>query len=307
LSSRRREPRETQRSRRNQFLARYRKLGHSLTGDEQMGKSLRVNTLKTSDDVLIDKMRTLGADLSKVDFLTHGYWIGKTSFSLGASFEYLLGHYSLQEAASQYAVEALNPSPEDLVLDMCAAPGGKTAQISAYMKNRGRLIALDSRRRRLYALENTLERCGVENCVAYWGDARDMDFKDLTFDKVLLDAPCSGNYAADTDWFMKRRLVDVNNNAEYQRTLLEAAIRLLRSGGVLLYGTCSLEPEENELNIQWLLDNYDVKLENVEGPGSPGLTEVFGESLSPEILKTMRLWPDEAGTQGFYVAKVVKQ
>ena len=307
MNRRRQGPREPQRSRRNQFLARYRELGHPLSGDDQMGKSLRVNTLKTSDDVLIDKLRTLGADLTKIDFLTHGYWIGKTSFSLGASFEYLLGHYSLQEAASQFAVEALNPSDEDLVLDMCAAPGGKTAQIAAYMENRGRLIALDSSRRRLYALENTLERCGVENCVAYWGDARDMDFKGLVFDKVLLDSPCSGNYAADTDWFMKRRLVDVRNNAEYQRTLLEAAIRLLKSGGILLYGTCSLEPEENELNIQWLLENYDIKLEKVEGPGSPGLTEVFGESLSPEISKTMRLWPDEARTQGFYVAKVVKQ
>jgi NOL1/NOP2/sun family putative RNA methylase len=271
-----------------------------------MGKSLRVNTLRTSDDVLINKLRTLGADLAKVDFLTHGYWIGKTSFSLGASFEYLLGHYSLQEAASQYAVEALNPSKEDLVLDMCAAPGGKTTQIAAYMENQGRLMALDINRRRLYALENTLERCGVENCVAYCSDARDMDFKGLTFDKVLLDAPCSGNYAADTDWFMKRRLVDVVNNAEYQRTLLEAATRLLTSGGELLYSTCSLEPEENELNIQWLLENSDVKLEKVEGPGSPGLTDVFGKTLSPDISKTMRLWPDEAGTQGFYVARVVK-
>ena len=271
-----------------------------------MSKSLRVNTLKTSDDELIDKLRSLGAGLTKVDFLTHGYWIGETSFSLGASFEYLLGHYSLQEAASQFAVEALNPSQEDFVLDMCAAPGGKTAQIATYMENQGRLMAIDSSRRRLYALENTLERCGVENCVAYWGDARDMDFKDLVFDKVLLDVPCSGNYAADTDWFMKRRLVDVNNNAEYQRTLLEAAIRLLKSGGELLYSTCSLEPEENELNIQWLLENNDVKLEKVEGPGSPGLTDVFGETLSPEISNTMRLWPDEAGTQGFYVARVVK-
>jgi NOL1/NOP2/sun family putative RNA methylase len=297
---------QEQRSRRNQFLSRYRELGHPLTGDEQMRRALRVNILKTRDTVLIEKLHEHGAELEKVDFLSHGYFIGETSFSLGASFEYLLGHYCLQEAASQYAVEVLNPTQEDLVLDMCAAPGGKTTQIAAFMENRGRLIALDNNRRRLYALENNLERCGVKNCVAYHSDVREMDFKGLLFDKVLLDAPCSGNYAADPDWFLKRRLVDVRNNSEYQRTLLDAAIRLLRSGGVLLYSTCSLEPEENEVNVQWLLENHDITLEKVEGPGSPGLTEVFGSTLSPEIAKTMRLWPDEAGTQGFYVARLVK-
>jgi 16S rRNA C967 or C1407 C5-methylase (RsmB/RsmF family) len=174
------------------------------------------------------------------------------------------------------------------------------------MTNAGAIVAVDVSRERLYALENNLERCGVTNCLAYWEDANAMDFKGKQFDRVLLDAPCSGNYVADRGWFSKRTLKDVGLNAERQRQLLGTAVKLLKPGGVLVYTTCSLEPEEDELNVQWLLDNNDLKLEGIEGSGSPALTEIFGDELNGEIAKCRRFWPDETGTQGFFVAKVVK-
>ena len=289
------------------FLDRYRQLGHTLTGDEKPSKSLRVNTLKTNAPQLIERLQKHGASLKKIDYLTDGYQIQETPFSLGASFEYLLGHYTLQEAASQFPVQSLNPQPGEAVLDMCAAPGTKTTQLAAHMENTGALVAVDIDRSRLYALENSLERCGAENCAVYHIDVNELDFGELRFDKILLDAPCSGNYVIDEEWFNKRTLDDVEWNAERQKGLLNTAVGLLKEGGILSSTTCSLEPEENELNVQWLLDNFNVQLREIQGPGSPGLTEVFGNKLDDEVAKSMRFWPEEMGTQGFYVAEAAKQ
>jgi NOL1/NOP2/sun family putative RNA methylase len=286
------------------FLERYRRMGHDLSGDERTSSALRINTLKTDAGALVERLSRLGATLERVSYLRDGYTIERSGFSLGASFEYLLGLYALQEAASQFAVEVLRPERGETILDMCAAPGTKTSQISAHMGNTGAVVAVDVSRGRLYALENNLERMGVVNCAIYHADANELDYGGLLFDRVLLDAPCSGNYVADGAWFSKRRPRDFEGNAERQRRLLGTAVGLLRPGGVLVYTTCSLEPEEDELNVQWLLDNHDVSLDRVEGPGSPGLTEALGERLDDEVGRCMRFWPDETGTQGFFVARV---
>jgi NOL1/NOP2/sun family putative RNA methylase len=288
------------------FLDRYRMLGHRLTGDEKTPQAIRVNTIKTSDAEIVETLTSLGVKLTRVPYLDHGYVVEESGFSLGASIEYLLGLYSLQETASQFATQTLAPNAGDVVLDMCAAPGGKTTQIAAYMGNKGLLYAVDVDRRRVYALENNLERCGVENGLVYHGDVTSLDLG-TRFSKVLLDAPCSGNYVTDPGWFRKRSIEDVHRNAETQRRLLTAAVRHLEPGGTLLYATCSLEPEENELNMEWLLSNHEVTLEEIDGPGEKGLTEVFGQRLSEEISKCHRFWPNITHTQGFFLAKVVKR
>ena len=140
------------------FLGRYRELGRSLTGDETSPQSIRVNTLRAGDEELLGKLRGLGVRLSRVPYLDHGYSVEDSGFSLGASIEYLLGLYSLQEAAAQLPAQALGATGEDVVLDMCAAPGGKTTQLAAYMGNGGVLVAVDASRGRVYALMNNLER-----------------------------------------------------------------------------------------------------------------------------------------------------
>jgi NOL1/NOP2/sun family putative RNA methylase len=288
------------------FLDRYRMLGHRLTGDEKTPQAIRVNTIKTGVAEIIETLTSLGVKLTKIPYLDHGYVAEEAGFSLGASIEYLLGLYSLQESASQFAAQTLAPSSGDKVLDMCAAPGGKTTQIAAYMGNRGLLYAVDADRDRVYALENNLERCGVMNSLVYHGDVTTLELG-TRFSKVLLDAPCSGNYVTDPSWFGKRSIEDVHRNSETQRRLLSTAMRYLEPGGVLLYATCSLEPEENELNMEWLLRNHEVSLEEINGPGEKGLTEVFGQHISEEISKCHRFWPDTNNTQGFFLAKVVKR
>jgi NOL1/NOP2/sun family putative RNA methylase len=286
------------------FLERYAELGCNLTGEEVTPQAIRVNPLRAEDAEVVDTLSGEGVRLRKIPYLDHGYEVVSSGFSLGASLEYLLGLYSIQEPASQLPVQALAPGPGDTALDMCSAPGGKTTQMAVYMENGGALYAVDISRDRLYAVENNLERCGVTNCLVYQGDAAAIDLG-VRFNKVLLDAPCSGNYVTDPEWFSKRTLRDVEENAARQRLLMSRALELMEPGGKLLYSTCSLEPEENELNIQWLLEKHDVELIHVDGPGCPAPTSVFGAELDPGISRCRRLWPGE-GTQGFFLAEVVK-
>ena len=288
------------------FLDRYKAMGHELRGDERTRRAIRVNTLLSSREEVIGKLEARGVKLTPIPWLRDGFHTEGGESSVGASFEYLLGLYAIQEAAAQFPVEVLAPSNGQLVLDMCAAPGGKTAQAAAWMGNGGAIVAVDVKRNRLYALENNLERLGVENCVAYCADAAGLDYGCELFDKILLDAPCSGNFVTDGEWFRKRDIGDVEKNALEQRRLLGAAVRLLKPGGTLVYTTCSLEPEEDEFNAQWLINNHAVRLEEVTGPGSPALIEVLGKTLSPEVARCRRFWPDETKTQGFFIAKVVK-
>jgi NOL1/NOP2/sun family putative RNA methylase len=281
-------------------------MGHQLRGDEGTHRTIRVNTLRASKVEVAEKLGRRGVNLRDIPWTRDGFYIEEGGTNVGSSFEYLLGIYSLQEAAAQFPVEVLAPKPGEVVLDMCAAPGGKTTQIAAWMDNRGAVIAVDIRRDRLYALENNLERTGVENCIVYYGDAANMDYRGTLFDKVLLDAPCSGNYVTDRSWFSKRNIRDVEKNAAKQRELLDAAVSLLKPSGVLVYTTCSLEPEEDEYNVQWLLDNHCIQLEKVDGPGSPASTEVLGKALNPDIAKCRRFWPELTETQGFFVARGIK-
>jgi NOL1/NOP2/sun family putative RNA methylase len=288
------------------FLERYASMGHPLTGRERTRRAIRVNVLRATHKEILSGLGVRGIKLAPIPWLRDGLYVDGGEISVGASYEYLLGLYSIQEAAAQFPVEVLAPTAGETVLDMCAAPGGKTTQMAEWMGNTGVIVAVDVRRERLYALENNLERTGVENCVVYHADAVGLDYGGIQFDKVLLDAPCSGNYVTDRSWFSKRSIGDVEANAIEQRRLLNAAVELLKLGGTLVYTTCSLEPEENELNIQWLIDNHNLRLETVDGAGSPALTKVLGKNLSRDISKCRRFWPDEAGTQGFFLAKGVK-
>ena len=291
---------------REDFIELYQSLGGSVTGDETTPKAIRVNPLKTEDQTLVAILEDQGVELEKIPFLDHGYRVISSPFSLGASIEYLLGYYSLQETASQLPVQVLSPSKDDRVLDMAAAPGGKTTQIAAYMENQGEVTAVDVNRQRLFALENNVERTGVKNTIVYAIDALELPDEPL-FTKVLLDAPCSGNYVTDGRWFDNRTKSHIKSNSLMQRRLIAKAINVLETGGTLLYSTCSLEPEENEVNVQWMLENYDVKIQEIDCPGSHGLTNVFLDELDESVSKCRRIWPNDVGSQGFFIAKAVKQ
>ena len=244
-------------------------------------------------------------ELEKVPFLSSGYWVTKSTVSVGATAEYLLGLYSVQEAAAQIPASLFTALPGKTVLDACAAPGGKTVQLADLMGNSGVITALDISKPRLAAMANHLERCHVSNTVVYNIDARQAGMLNRKFDRILVDVPCSGNFAGDTHWFYRRTFEDVERNAEVQKAILKETASCLAPGGEIVYSTCSLEPEEDELNMDWAVKNLCLSIQKIDCLGTDGLTEVFGRRLDDQVALSRRIWPGI--TQGFFVCKLRKE
>jgi NOL1/NOP2/sun family putative RNA methylase len=286
------------------FANRYRQLGWEFENAEPR-QAIRINVSNAKGKNLVERLRTLGVQLEQVPFLETGYWVSSSKVSVGATAEYLLGLYSIQETAAQIPATLFTALKDKTVLDACAAPGGKTVQLADLMGNTGAVAALDIKNRRLAALANHLERCHVSNTVVYNLDARQASRLNLKFDRILLDAPCSGNFAADKAWFKRRTMSDVERNAQLQREILTEAAACLSGNGELVYSTCSLEPEENELNMDWAVKDLNFQIEAVNCHGQKGLTEVFGKRLDASVEQCRRIWPAE--TQGFFVCKLKKR
>jgi len=254
---------------------------------------------------VIKRLEALGIELEKIPFLENGYWIFHSKFSVGATSEYLLGLYSIQEAAAQIPATLFTDLKDKIVLDACAAPGGKTVQLADLMQNTGAIIALDVRRQRLTALSNQLERCHVKNVIAYHLDARQASRLNIKFDRILLDVPCSGNFVTDEHWFSRRTVKDVERNMTLQREILTEAAKVLKDDGEIVYSACSLEPEENELNIEWAIKSLKVQVEKINCYGEKTPTNIFGKQLDSSIENCRRIWPEK--TQGFFVCKLKKR
>ncbi len=285
------------------FINRYEQMGWKHQ-EIKLRQAIRVNNTNAKTKNLPTRLAALGVQLEKIPFLDFGYWVVDSKVSVGAIAEYLLGLYSIQEAAAQIPATLFTHLKGKTVLDAAAAPGGKTVQLADLMENTGAVVALDVDKRRLTALGNQLERCHVSNTVVYLLDARQAAGLKTQFDCVLLDAPCSGNFAADKNWFHNRTQKDVERNAALQKEILSKTANCLRDNGELVYSTCSLEPEENELNMDWAINNLNLRIEKINSQGSPGLIEVFGKQLDPSVVCCKRFWPDQ--TQGFFVCKLRK-
>ncbi len=290
------------------FENRYAKICPDFTTDATEKKALRVNTLRIDDCALKKRLENKKVKLEKIPYLKDGYFYD-ASFSLGATPEYLLGYYYLQGAASQLVAEILDPQPGETVLDMAAAPGSKATHIAQLMNGKGSIFALDNNAQRLASLRNNCERLMVMNMLLFKKDARFAADLGMTFDKVLLDAPCSGNFCSEKGWLAKRRIEDIKANARVQKELLKAAYAVLKKGGVLVYSTCSLEPEENEIVIDWFLNKFpDLEVEDIEfGLGDPGTVTWDGKDLNKQLLRTRRFWPHKTGTEGFFIARLKKR
>ena len=286
------------------FVNRYEQLGWKFE-DVNLRQAIRINVANAKGKNLEERLQSLGIQLEKVPFLETGYWVQKSKVSVGATAEYLIGLYSIQEAAAQIPATLFTALRHKTVLDACAAPGGKTVQLADLMGNTGAIIALDVKRQRLAALSNHLERCHVRNTIVYHSGARQVFQLGMKFDRILLDVPCSGNFATDEDWFKRRTLKDVERNAKIQREILTEAAKCLKDDGEIVYSTCSLEPEENEMNIDWAIKTLNLQIEKVDCHGQKGLTEVFGKQLDLSLEHCRRIWPAE--TQGFFVCKLKKR
>lgn len=288
------------------LLERYEKLTGDAVTFPKKKECLRVNTLLAPPD-LLERLEKRGVKLTKVPFLPNAYWF-ESEKSLGAMPEYLLGYYYLQEAASQLPPIVLDVPHHSAVLDMAAAPGSKTTQLAALMENTGVIVAVEQKSNRMESLAENLERCGVTNALVYRKDARFVKDFQRPFTHILLDAPCSGNPVIEPDYFTRKTIFTINEMRDLQRELIKAAVGVLAPGGTFVYSTCSLEPEEDEEQVAWTLEQYP-ELELIDTGltlGEQGYTEVFGKKLPDAIRRTRRLWPHKTGTQAFFIAKFHK-
>jgi NOL1/NOP2/sun family putative RNA methylase len=276
-------------------------------------KSVRVNTLKISVAELRKRMPKDWV-FEQVPWCSEGFWIEhkKGRLDIGNTIEHCLGYIYVQESASMIPPIILEPKPGERILDVAASPGSKTTQISQMMRNEGAIFANDITGDRLAALGINLQRVGAKNCAITQMRGEQFGNTGIEFDKILLDAPCSGTGTIRKSlktiemWNpdMVRRLSNT------QKALIASAFKALRSGGTLVYSTCSNEPEENEGVIDWLLGKFtNAKLQEIslDIKRSPTILEFEGKSYNPEIGKCLRIWPQDNDTEGFFVAKILKE
>ncbi|RLI63073.1 MAG: tRNA methyltransferase [Candidatus Asgardarchaeum californiense] len=276
-------------------------------------RSIRVNTIKISTEKLIRRLSAKGWKIEQMKWYRDGLWVYSPKYTLGKAIEHRLGYFYMQGPASMIPPLILNPRENDIVLDISAAPGSKTTQMAAMMNNKGIIIANDIDFSRLNALRSNLQRCGVVNVIVTKIDGRRFGKLPNKYDKVLLDAPCSGDGTIRirphiaVQWNQKVIL----GLSRLQTSLLISAFDSLKDGGTLVYSTCTLNPEEDEMVVQHLLEKRpSAKLLPVSLEGlkiRPGLVEFKDLRFDSDLKKTARIYPQDNNTEGFYIAKVVKR
>ena len=271
--------------------------------DRPRAVALRLNPLKT------DSFPPLPFLEEPVPWAENGYYYTPDARP-GLHVWHEAGVYYLQEASAMAPVTLLDPRPGELILDLCAAPGGKTTQIAGKMLGEGLLVCNEINPKRARILSRNIERMAVPNALVLNHHPRDLE-RHFTgcFDRVLVDAPCSGEgmfrkeEAAVTDWSEET----VNMCAERQSQILDTAARLLKPGGRLVYSTCTFAPAENEGAVSAFLNRHpDFAVERVSAPAlSPGQPECI-DSPAPDIVHTFRLWPHRQKGEGHYAAVLRK-
>jgi tRNA (cytosine49-C5)-methyltransferase len=270
-------------------------------------QSVRINTLRTDADIVFPGKGT------QYPWITEGF-ICKDTTALRDSKIVNEGVLFIQNAASWLPVVALDPLPEDVILDVCAAPGGKTSHIAAKTGNKAHIWANDNSRARLAKLRANMERLGAhaDQYTLYDATAIARKLSGHQFDKILLDAPCSGEGLMNlnnTKDFATWSVAHIKRLQQLQKRLITQAWHLLKPGGLLVYSTCTMAPEENEAVIDYILraqDDVELVPIEIKMPNRvPAVTDWNNKHFSAHIQGCMRLIPSE-NIEAFFVCKLKK-
>lgn len=268
---------------------------------------LWVNPVKSSPERLLEALREAGYAPEPLGWYPGAYRLPGAD-KPGATLAFAAGWYYVQEEIALTAVVALDPQPGERILDLCAAPGGKTAQIALRVGSEGVVIANELATRRLSSLRATIERLGLPQVVVMHHDGASLPLESGSFDRVLLDAPCSG------EGTLRKRARSwkgykpafTETVQRVQRGLLEQALRLVKPDGVLVYSTCTYAPEENEAVLDAVLGDFGY-VEPFEIPGlraDSGILRWQGRSFREDVAHARRYWPHLNDTGGFFVARI---
>ncbi len=213
------------------------------------------------------------------------------------------GEYYVQEESAALPVEALNPRRNEKILDMCAAPGGKATQIASRIDNQGTLVANDSSSKRMKSLHSNIYRTGAACIAATNYDGRQLP--EEKYDRILVDAPCSGEGDRTRRNFEAADIDEIEGLAELQKQLVEKASKLLKPGGVIVYSTCTLAPEENEEVVEHAQAETKLELEELRPPvdHEKGVKNFQDRSYSDEMEKTVRVYPPHLKSGVIYIAR----
>lgn len=257
-------------------------------------KGIRVNTLKISVE---DFIKISPFELERVPWTQDGFYV-TTEEKLGKHPYYFAGLYYIQEPSAMLPAEVLNPESEDLVLDLCAAPGGKTMQLAAMMKNQGILIANDLSSNRLRALLRNAELLGLKNLIILNDHQENIGLALYQkVDKLLIDAPCSGEgmFKKHTDAIHAYDDYDIDACSKMQIEILDHILDVLNGQGELVYSTCTFNRFENEDMVSYAIQKKDLEI--------VGLNKAYG--FQGGILDgVLKLYPHLVKGEGHFVAKL---
>ncbi len=282
-------------------------------------KSIRINTIKISPEEIVKKLKEKNwkieqpwKDYPETIIIKEQLEPGE----LGRTFEHLLGYYYVQSLASMLPVIVLNPEKNQKILDLCASPGSKTTQIIAKTENTGTVIGNDVSLGRIKILSSNIERCGGTNSLITKKEGmafcKKMQKQEIYFDKILIDAPCSGegtlrNKPKTALMWNENKIKKLSN---IQKSLLKEGIKTLKIGGEIVYSTCTHAPEENEEIIDFILEKYPNEIEvqkiNLPLKTRPGILEWKGKKYNNKVTLCHRIYPQDTGTEGFFVSKLKK-
>ena len=266
---------------------------------------IRTNTLRIAPAELKRRLEAKGFRLTPLSWYD-GLFKVEGDIPIGNTLEHWLGYYYVQEATQTLPALALDPRPGERVLDLCAAPGGKATQIAQLMGDQGTVVANDVSPKRLQALLANVYRLGVRSVVVTESRGEDYPEPEPLFDRVLVDAPCSGEGTARRHPHLRKGAPPglIRRMAALQRRLLCRALELVRPGGVVVYSTCTLAPEENEGVVRYALDRGLGELIPwvPPVPHARGLSAFSGTEFGPELTGTVRFYPHHFDSEGGFVA-----
>jgi 16S rRNA (cytosine967-C5)-methyltransferase len=282
-----------------------------LSLNEQAPTDLRVNTLKTTREALVSLLRTEGFECDASAFSPVGVRLAKRA-PIFTSKAFKDGWFEVQDEGSQAVAQLVDARPGHRVIDFCAGAGGKTLAIAASMENKGRILAWDTSKKRLDQINERMRRAGVHNVQAHVLESESDAFikrHKQTADRVLIDVPCSGTGTwrrnPDLKWrFTPQDLAEVT---AVQRSILDSASRLVKPGGRLIYATCSILKEENDLQIErFLTENKHFRVVCAQKiwDKAPPAEENEQEANAPVSYFSVN--PHEDGVDGFFAAVMIR-
>jgi 16S rRNA (cytosine1407-C5)-methyltransferase len=274
--------------------------------------AFRFNPLKHTLPFQNDLLSQPGFTFEAATTQPNVFRVSHEPFPVGKSLSHFLGHIYIQNLSSMLPTLALSPKPGEWILDMCAAPGSKTSHIAALMQNQGVLVANDVVSRRISSLIFNLRRMGVTNTAVLKGFGERLGNQYFeTFDRILLDPPCSALGTAQKSPEVLSRWTPRQSRhlANIQKALLQSGLKALKPGGCLVYSTCTVTPDENEEVLAYALEHFPVELEPLDFSGCQarhGFTRLGSHVFPTEIRKAMRLYPFEGHCEGFFIARLRK-